>query len=198
MLTVDSQPTVLLLLLGNQYFICCSLTLSSIVPGIQSFMCCSLSPPLCSNEQVKKEMSGWGLKFADNLINIQARILPPEVIIQANDKKVSTTLYRLSPIYLCCLLLLLLGTQFQPHQHPGSHSTSGGHHTGQRQKGEYHLLQLILNIPLLLPKKLLHFGGKGIGGGGGWLTIIRERKIIFILSRTYLCCCPKKFLPFGG
>ena len=41
------------------------------------------------NEQVKKEMSGWGLRFGDNLLNVNARIMPQEKIFQANNQMVS-------------------------------------------------------------------------------------------------------------
>ena len=51
------------------------------------------------NEQVRKEMSGWGLRFGDNLLNVNARIMPQEKIFQANNQMVC---------YSTCWLNLML------------------------------------------------------------------------------------------
>ena len=40
------------------------------------------------NPEVQKEMTGWGLQFAQKLLDIQARILPPGKIFQ-KEKSVS-------------------------------------------------------------------------------------------------------------
>ncbi|GIY92309.1 piwi-like protein Siwi [Caerostris extrusa] len=40
---------------------------------------------LGSNETIQKEMGAWDLKFANNLVSFQARILPPENIVQRNQ-----------------------------------------------------------------------------------------------------------------
>ena len=38
------------------------------------------------NEEVKRELTGWGLRFSNDLVRAQGRILPDEKIIQRNRR----------------------------------------------------------------------------------------------------------------
>lgn len=42
-----------------------------------------------SNQAVKTEMGGWGLRFSQDLVQINARVAPPEKIMQRYDAVVS-------------------------------------------------------------------------------------------------------------